>query len=303
MICRRFGVATHRQEWATSEVVAVALLAGLWPKRQVVSSLIGGLGNQMFQYAAGRALANRDRARLVLDTSPLRAKGDHTPRTYGLHAYRIQAEVDILPAEALERIALLDEGAAAGRWPRKVHRQTRLVGHWQSEAYFSDIRPLLLRDFQLADAPSPYVAEIAGRIHEAPEPVSVHFRRGDYVSLPAAARFHGTCSIEYYRTAIDRLTQRLDQTDLFVFSDDPQWVRDNAGLPDGSTIVDCDRSTPAQDIWLMSLCRHHVLANSSFSWWGAWLSLAEGITVAPSRWFLDANAAQSHIVPPRWERI
>lgn len=281
----------------------MTLLAGLWPQRLVVSSLIGGLGNQMFQYAAGRALAYRERARLVLDTSPLRFKGDHTPRTYGLDAFRIQAEVDNLPAETLERMELLEEGAAGGRWPRKVHRQTRLTGHWQSEAFFLAIRPLLLQDFRLADAPSPYVAEIAGRIHAAPVPVSVHFRLGDYVSLPAAAKFHGTCSTEYYRTAIERLAHRLGRTDLFVFSDDPRWVRDNAGLPDGSTIIDCDRSTPAQDIWLMSLCRHHVLANSSFSWWGAWLGLSEGITVAPSRWFLDANESYAHIVPSRWEKI
>jgi hypothetical protein len=281
----------------------VILRAGWWPRRRVVTSLIGGLGNQMFQYAAGRALAHREGARLVLDTSPLGIKGDHTPRAYGLQAFRIQAEVDSVPAAALARMALLEEAAAGGRWPRKVHRQTRLAGHWQSEAFFREIRPLLLRDFQLAAAPSPYVAEIAGRIGAAPMPVAVHFRRGDYVTLPAAARFHGTCSLDYYRSAIDRLSRRLARLDLFVFSDDPRWVQAHAGLPAGAVICDCDSSTAAQDIWLMSLCHHHVVANSSFSWWGAWLGTREGITIAPRRWFLDDDAAQSHIVPSRWERI
>lgn len=281
----------------------MTVLARWWPRRQIVSSLIGGLGNQMFQYAAGRALADRERATLVLDTSPLRVKADHTPRTYGLDAFRIQAEVDSVPADALARMALLEEGGTAGRWPRRVHRQTRLAGHWQCEAFFSEIRPHLLRDFQLANPPSSYVAEIARKIRGSSVAVSVHFRRGDYVTLPAAARFHGTCSTEYYRTAIERLTHRLGGPDLFVFSDDPRWVQDNAGLPEGSTIVDCDRSTPAQDIWLMSLCRHHVIANSSFSWWGAWLGTSEGITIAPVRWFLDQDAPQSHIVPERWERM
>jgi hypothetical protein len=281
----------------------VIFSATWWPRRQVVSSLIGGLGNQMFQYAAGRALAHREGARLVLDTSPLRIKGDHTPRTFGLHAFRIQAEVDSVPVETLARMALLDEGAARGRWPRRVRRQIRLAGHWQSEDFFQDIRPLLLRDFALAAPPSPYVAGIADRIGAAAMPVSVHFRRGDYVTLPAAARFHGTCPMDYYHAAIARLTSRLARVDLFVFSDDPQWVRANAGLPNEAVVCDCGRSTPPEDIWLMSLCRHHVIANSSFSWWGAWLGTNNGITIAPSRWFLDERAPQASIVPARWERI
>ena len=303
MNCRRCGAAIHRQEWVPREVAAVNIFERWWPKRQIASSLIGGLGNQMFQYAAGRALAHRERAPLALDTSPLRLKGDHTPRAYGLDAFRIQAGIDNLSVDALAWMAVLEEGRVGGGWPRKVKRQTRLVGYWQSEAFFADIRPLLLQDFKLAAAPSPYVAEMARKIQGSPLPVSVHFRRGDYVTNPVAARFHGTCSTEYYRAAIDRLGYGQERLDLFVFSDDPRWVQRHAGLPDGYTMVDCNRSEPAQDIWLMSLCRHHVLANSSFSWWGAWLGAPEGMTVAPARWFLDHDVAQQHIVPPRWARI
>lgn len=275
----------------------------LFPRKKIVSSLIGGLGNQMFQYAAGRALAARLHGDLVLDTAPLHVKADHTPRAYGLDAFKIRATLDDLNPDEWSKLTVLEEGEVPGEWPRKIKGNVRISGHWQSERFFSSIRPQLLKDFALSEQPNAHVASIAERIRGARNSVSVHFRRGDYVSLPSAAKFHGTCSNSYYHAGIEHLRQMFGELDLYVFSDDPQWVKQEANLPGNITLVECENSSPAQDIWLMSLCRHHIIANSSFSWWGAWLGASDGVTIAPQCWFLDPAAAQSHIVPSRWVRL
>ena len=316
MISQHFGEATHQQEWVPSKDEcmlllrfefgdAMSLINYFYPKRTIVSGLAGGLGNQMFQYAAGRALASEFRWDLVLDTRLLHTQGSHTHRDYALDAYKVRAGVDGVPISRLEGMRVLSEGEAHRGWPRrrKVKADLLLSGHWQSERYFLPIRKTLLKDFALANEPSAYVGELAQRIRLSPNAVSVHFRRGDYVSNPNAASFHGTCSIAYYHEAVRRLDQKVGKSDLYIFSDDPEWVRSEVNLPGVFTVVDCERSTPAEDIWLMSLCRHHIIANSSFSWWGAWLGEWAGLTIAPSTWFLDQSAAQSHIVPERWERI
>lgn len=275
------------------------------PRRKIISSLAGGLGNQMFQYSAGRALATKFNRDLVLDTSLLRVKGDHTPRTYALNAFKIRASVDGLDNDWLEKVQTLPEEQASAGWPkrRRVKGDLLLTGHWQSECYFASIRQQLITDFALTRPPSRYIGALAQKIQCSSNSVSLHFRRGDYVTNPVAASFHGTCSLDYYHAALARLNQQVGELDLYVFSDEPEWVRREAKLPAGYTLVDCEQSSPAEDIWLMSLCRHHVIANSSFSWWGAWLGCADGMTFAPAVWFLEKAAAQSHIVPSRWERL
>lgn len=281
------------------------LFPQIFPRKKIISTLAGGLGNQMFQYAAGRALATKFNRDLILDTRLLWVQGDHTPRTYALDAFKIRASVDGLEKEWLENVPTLSEDQAAAGWPkrRRVKGDLLLTGHWQSEFYFTSIRQQLIADFALARPPSHYIGALAQKIQRSSNSVSLHFRRGDYVSNPIAAKFHGTCSLDYYHAALARLRQQVGTVDLYVFSDDPEWVRRESELPVDYTLVDCDQSSPAEDMWLMSLCRHHVIANSSFSWWGAWLGHAHGMTFAPTIWFQEQAAAQSHIVPSRWERL
>ena len=152
--------------------------------------------------------------------------------------------------------------------------------------------------------------------------VSLHVRRGDYVSDPTTNRFHGICSPDYYQRAVDYITTRAGVPHLFVFSDDPEWCHANMQAPD-STIVDCNLMSgtcdagghiqrgrvgrEVEDLYLMSLCRHAVIANSSFSWWGAWLhnNQQDRIVVAPKTWFaVGPDVADStDIVPERWVRL
>jgi len=164
-----------------------------------------------------------------------------------------------------------------------------LDGYWQCPKYFEDIS-LIIRE-ELAPL-LPFGAEderINSRIGEGGA-VSVHVRRGDYVTNPAAARTHGLCSIDYYKAALDHICQRVSRPRFFVFSDDPKWVRENLPMPTPCFFVDHNGPEFAfQDLCLMARCDHHIMANSSFSWWGGWLNSREGkIVVMPKRWFSES---------------
>lgn len=273
-------------------------------RSKVSTALIGGLGNQMFQYAAGRAISLRQGTELVLDTTPLLRAGENTPRSYALGAFNIDASVDTLSPAQRRRLLLQREKDAPNGWPSKLPRGLRLEGYWQSERYFIEARAQLLREFSLKSPPSSYAAGIADLIGQAPHSVSVHFRRGDYITNPSAAKFHGVLPESYYAQALAVLRQKLPSWHVFVFSDDPQWVRDHVHIEPPCTLIDSTQSSAEQDIWLMGLCRHHVIANSSFSWWGAWLGTQDGLHIAPRRWYLDDQAAlHESIVPSSWMRL
>lgn len=259
------------------------LFRHFFPRQKVVSSLIGGLGNQMFQYAAGRALSSRLNCDLVLDTRPLAGEWDHTPRSFGLNSFNINAEIDTLDIKKLNEIPVLDEEKYTVDWPHNIKENIRISGYWQSEKFFSSIRPQILREFTLSSSPNDYVNHISKCIAGSQCSVSLHIRRGDYVSNPITAKFHGTCPISYYQASINHIRNTFGSLDLYVFTDDPEWVKSEPTLPQNMTLIDCEKSSAAQDIWLMSLCRHHIIANSSFSWWGAWLSGEDGVTIAPPK--------------------
>ena len=283
----------------------------------IVSRLIGGLGNQMFQYAAGRALALRRGVPFRIDR-----RGFATyRRAFGLDCFRAEladAPADQLPGAAREsRIHRLLRPLLGG--PMRVYAEkaftfdpavlslpdgTYLDGYWQSEQYFADCAAVLREDFTVRHAPSPENQRWLERIG-ACNSVSLHVRRGDYVSDPGAAAVHGTCDLDYYRRAVDIVRQAggADPV-IFVFSDDPDWVAANLQLPFELHLVrNNDAATAYEDLRLMSACRHHVIANSSFSWWGAWLDAApDKIVVAPRRWFRADDMDDRDLVPASWVR-
>jgi hypothetical protein len=176
-----------------------------------------------------------------------------------------------------------------------------LEGFWQSEKYFLDIRDILHKEFTLRNALEGGDLQLAERI-QACNSVSLHFRRGDYLSNPHAARHHGTCGPDYYGRAVRYIGEKVTSPHLFVFSDDPEWTRANMKYDLPTTFVSgVDPTGDGRDLTLMSMCRHHIIANSSFSWWGAWLGDDPGKTViAPLRWFADPAQDASDIIPLGW---
>lgn len=295
------------------------------PLGPVTVRLQGGMGNQMFQYAAGRCTAERLQAPLVLDLSwfqAVRKQPGVTQRTYALDVFKIQAELqqrlDWISAapHLVQRVAMsIRHRLGRDNVYRKVpdafdpefvrlRAPVTLEGYFQSELYFLPIAHEIRETFRRR---GPITADSNGILHqiERATSVAVHVRRGDYVTNPAAAGFHGTCDLNYYSAALGHLASELGDFRAFVFTDDPTWARENLNFDVETTVLPGPGARPDhEDLWLMAACHSFVIANSSFSWWGAWLGEQDGKrVVAPKRWFTDPARESDSLVPTSWIRM
>ena len=278
----------------------------------IFARLFGGLGNQMFQYAAGQALATRLGTDLALDFRTIDDNG--TRRLTDVFDLKIAPAPNLPPAKH-QGVLPYALWRALGKNPkfRREHGlgvnpaftqwgdNSYLHGYWQSEQYFTDIAEHIRGVFCPIPIMSAGNAAIADRI-KASSSVSLHVRRGDYLALGA----HGVCSEAYYNAALDQIAPQSTGTPtVFVFSDDPQWAHDNLPLPFEKVVVDINGpETDYEDLRLMSLCEHNIIANSSFSWWGAWLNKNPHKAVAaPDPWFAAKGMQNPDILPKNWHRI
>lgn len=273
--------------------------------------LQGGLGNQMFQYAAARALAAKHDTKVILDLSwyDRQFTDGTTPRHYELGCFALDASVKKMDQTFRSR---LHQKLSHKYTEPHFHfdpafkgfpGRTQLSGYFQSEQYFRDIRPTLLQDFTWKNAPSGKNEQLLTRIQKNPSSVSVHVRRGDYVSNSAAARMHGLTGVEYYRRAEEYVSKHVKNPQLFVFSDDPDWCKKNLKFTHPTTYVS-HNADGAEDLRLMQACGHNIIANSSFSWWGAWLNRnANKVIVAPKRWFLHTESNTKDVIPKAWHKL
>ncbi len=286
----------------------------------IIIKIKGGLGNQMFQYAFGRSLSLKLNTELKLDlskeTDPKGIKKD-IERAFGLKHFNIKAET-ASRADVLKLRKPLS--LYFSKLKRKLFKYdyyhfdpsflqskdgSYFEGYWwQSELYFKDIRETLIKDFTLTESFGTEASKIAESIRQTETPVSLHVRRGDYANDPATRSYHGLASLEYYRSAIETIKEKASHPVFFIFSDDIEWVKANLTLPPLSFFVS-DKSIPDyEELALMSLCRHHIIANSSFSWWGAWLSQSEDKTIiAPRRWISSNTGKSDDIYPSAWIKL
>jgi len=190
---------------------------------------------------------------------------------------------------------------------KKIPENVFLRGFWQSEKYFLGHRKAILEEFSFKNSFSDENMKIATRIQETTS-ISIHVRRGDYVSNPGACKTFASLNIDYYQQAIRKINVNATNMLLVFFSDDIDWVKKNiiGQLPNSYQYVIVNinkRSESYNDMHLMSLCKHNIIANSSFSWWGAWLNQnPEKKVVAPKRWFLiDKNTID--LYPKDWIKI
>ncbi len=280
----------------------------------------GGLGNQLFQYATARRLALKNQCPLVLDHHWFdHTRPGETPRPLELTRYslnmRLAKPLELLrwaPIRSrwgrhlkpfLSMNLILEQGYDVNKDVLLAPPNTYLMGYWQSEAYFADIRHKLLLELKPSEPPGPQDLAMIEHMQRG-ESISVHVRRGDYISLASASAYHGLCTLDYYSKAIAYIGERVCKPILFVFSDDPAWTRANLRSSFTTFYVDHNTSDYAfQDLRLMSHCKHHVIANSSFSWWGAWLAnSANQIVVAPAKWF-QADRPTPNLLPSHWVRF
>lgn len=288
----------------------------------IISQIIGGLGNQMFQYAAARSLSLTRQQPLLLDVAsfadyPLH-QGFELDKVF--HCTESIASIDKLQQLLGWQAAPLVRRVLAKSWLSTLRKSALIVephfhywpgisnvpdhcylsGYWQSERYFQAHVQQLREEFTFKPPLSPKNAELASAI-KAVNAVSLHVRRGDYVSDEKNHAIYPLCTPHYYQTAIDYLETRTSNPCFFVFSDDINWTRENLKIDGVIRYIDHNQESQSfNDMRLMSLCRHHIIANSSFSWWGAWLNPdPEKIVIAPKQWFANQLDC-SDLLPDKW---
>ena len=291
----------------------------------IISNIIGGLGNQMFQYAAGRACSLKLAVPLKLDTRDFSGyqlhQGFELDRLFNCHA-EIAADTDLAKILGWQRAKLAQRLLRRPQlknlryksfvvephfnyWSgiSQLEDNKYLYGYWQSEKYFTEFTEQIREDFTFKLPFSDQNAEIAEQISQV-NTVSLHVRRGDYANSPKTTATHGLCSLDYYRAAIDYVIAHVVQPHFFIFSDDIAWVKANLNIGSSAFFIDHNTNQESyNDMRLMSLCKHNIIANSSFSWWGAWLNQnAEKIVIAPTQWF-SKPADTSDLIPASWIRV
>jgi hypothetical protein len=290
----------------------------------IVVALRGGLGNQLFQYAVGRHLAHLTNSELRLDLGWFGNTPDsNTKREYALHGFPIAGR----PVTKAEGLWCAMHHGLLGRVPVPLPRRWRhirergfdfdervlrlpggayLDGYWQSYRYFDGVAGAIRGEIMGGQVVSASGRRVAASVAEAgSRAVSLHVRRGDYISNAAAARHHGVCPAEYYQGAMRFISERIKDPVYFVFSDDIGWCRENLHFQDQVNFVIASADRPdEEDLLVMASCRHHIIANSSFSWWGAWLTpeAEDAIVVAPAKWFADGRATPT-LLPGSWVRL
>lgn len=287
----------------------------------IIVHLAGGLGNQMFQYAFARANAIRLSTELAVELSDKSLQihnGFELDRVFNVHA-RLASQKEIRAALGLSRNPILRGilkklGLSKNCLPHyieEMHFQfspemmyirdnTFVFGYWQSEKYFLDVAESIRQDFKFKLPIESKNIELAKQIKQV-NAVSLHVRRGDYASNPKNIAMHGLCSIEYYQAAIRHVAKQIKNPHFFVFSDDISWVKNNLRIDFPHQYIDHNHGAESyNDMRLMSLCKHNIIANSSFSWWGAWLnSNVEKIVIAPKQWFAH-SIDTADLIPNSW---
>jgi hypothetical protein len=290
----------------------------------IVCRLQGGLGNQLYQYAVGRALAARLSRPLLIDARTIEPEAP--ARQYELGAFQIEENI----VSGLSAFCTRWVGSVRlGRFfqaifpPAKHYRLIRdreegfdasifdphpgtivLHGYWQSYKYFDEVADDLRKELAFRYVPGSENAKLIDEI-ESSSSVCVHVRRGDYVNNPSFSEALGACGIDYYQRALTKISEKIANPKFFVFSDDPDWAESNLQLPGQTAFMrqNLGRSD-VEDLRLMSRCKHFIIANSSFSWWGAWLAHSPNkIVIAPARWFLQDKTPPADRIPPNWIRV
>ncbi len=288
----------------------------------IITKIAGGLGNQMFQYAFGRALALRNNAELRLDITMF--------KTYEFHLYTMDhLNIAAGPATEAELKPFLRKRPRGGRIGRRIlnpllHDPKLYVqeprftfvpemlalkdpcyvdGYWQSEKYFLDIKDVLRKEFTLKEPLGAYSQGIVEKIATAEHPVSLHVRRGDFAHHPLFKITHGARPLAYYESAMHIIRNKVPNAHYFVFSDDIAWAKENIKTGFPTEFVGQGPAKNYEDLELMRLCTHHILSNSTFGWWGAWLSEFDkkGLTISPTHW--AAKFESTDLVPERWIKL
>lgn len=295
----------------------------------IIVRLKGGLGNQMFQYATGMRLAQRHNTDLKIDLTWFINKKDDV-RKYSLNSFRIEElfadssdlfKFPRLPISKTHELFLRMYQSVKSLTPYSIVMENQLafdprimslpdnvvlIGYWQSYKYFEDIREIILKWYQPSKPLSRKNRKLLDHIEKTCS-IGIHVRRGDYQTNRSTHRVHGCCSLEYYQKSIEYIASRVDRPYFFVFSDDISWARHH--LSTAHKVDYISHNGPEEgwaDMMMMSCCKHNIIANSSFSWWAAWLNQRKSkIVIGPVKYYSkrSLNKHTKDLFPPDWVRI
>jgi hypothetical protein len=280
----------------------------------IISKIAGGLGNQLFQYAAGRSLALHHNSELLLDTSYF---NENDLRNFDLGSFNVNMKI---ADPGLVKNFINRSFADKIRdkfFPvhfKKVYKEpffhfdkrffntapnVYLKGYWQSEKYFATIKEIIKTDLAINPGIVKKVRAFGDELANTTS-VAVHIRRADYTS-EVSGEYHGIPDKNYYQKAIQLVKEKNKNARFYFFSDNINWVKENMQIPDAVYVSDEITKTHLEDLYLMSQCRHNIIANSSFSWWGAWLNNNPGkIVIAPKNWFNKGPKDTYDLYPDGW---
>lgn len=282
-----------------------------------IIKLKGGLGNQLFQYALGRSIALVHHKQVKFDLSWF----DRFPqRKYKLGNLNTRVEVatktEIIALRQWKRKdgkrylplnffrkkgALHIEEAGYFFHPETLNsvEDSYLDGNWQSEKYFKDIAKIIHEEIALKEKTNENFEQLAQNIRGS-DSISLHIRRGDYATAKVQ-RILKLCSTKYYHEAINLMKNKVQNPTFFVFSDDTEWVKGNVKTNAPTVFVTDGNLKDYEELILMSKCKHNITANSSFSWWGAWLNDNQNkIIITPKEWFNDKSKNMKDLIPKSW---
>lgn len=292
----------------------------------IIVKLIGGLGNQLFQYAFARNLSLAHNVPFKMDVSSF---ASCKLRKYSLMDFNIienfasESElrftnnkyyeywkikvIDLLSLYHKRTIIKERQFNYDGDLVNKINFTNNakyFEGYWQSEKYFFNIKKTIVKDLEIKTSINTENIKNAEFINKS-NSVSLHIRRGDYVKDINTQKYHGSCELDYYLKAVEIIAAKITEPHFFVFSDEPEWVEENFKLKFPATYIkNNDVSKSYEDLRLMSLCKHNIIANSTFSWWGAWLNKNDKkIVISPEKWFKTDSLNYSDIIPPDWIKI
>jgi hypothetical protein len=281
----------------------------------ITTFIYGGLGNQLFQYSAGRALSLRHGVDLCL----IWKGGSNKSRALSMMHFNLNCKI-LSSASFMKRINFDVVKSYIKHGSPVIFREATLGfnnqftslgpniclnGYWQSEKFFTPIEDTIRQDLKILTPPSVQNQLLLEKIRSK-DSIALHIRRGDYVTNPSAFAVHGTCNISYYKNAMQYITDKLQKQPVFyIFSDDIPWAM--ANLKNDHKMIFVNHNNDIQnyeDLRLMSYCKHNIIANSSFSWWGAWLNKNPNkIVVAPQKWYADHDTKNPDILPSNWVKL
>lgn len=267
----------------------------------IITKLQGGLANQIFQWAYGKYLSEKYSTPLYLDTLFYKNQFGVTKRDFSLNKFP-NLSYNILPngvnilnwsnEKEKTKLVKLSDNFYYKELVYKKDSHYYLDGYWQSEKYFLEIKDVIIQSL----IPEQKTVDKLKEKYPTKNSVSIHIRRTDYLT---SRGFHPLQPLEYYRKSLDLIK---DYDNILVFSDDISWCKENLNF---DNMIFVQGNDDIEDLWLMSLCEHNIIANSSFSWWGAWLNSNKNKKViAPLNWFGSKfGTNSSYILPEKWIKI